>query len=76
VIITLRFKFILASVLPFRALYPLINQHFLIYSAYESVWVSFRSRKGADSMSEELRERVRARYAEAARSVKEEGDGC
>jgi hypothetical protein len=53
----------------------LINQHFLIYSAYESVWVSFRSRKGADSMSEELRERVRARYAEAARSVKE-GDGC
>jgi hypothetical protein len=40
------------------------------------VWASFRLREEAVSMGEELKDRVRERYAEAARSVKRDGGGC
>jgi arsenite methyltransferase len=38
--------------------------------------VGYRLREEAVSVGEELRDRVRERYAEAARSVKEDGGGC
>jgi arsenite methyltransferase len=76
VIVTLRVKLILHAARPLGGHIPLIDQDFLMYSVCECDWLSFWSTKGADWMSEELREKVRERYAEAARGVKEGGKGC
>jgi arsenite methyltransferase len=54
----------------------LINQHFLMYSICESRLGELLVEKEAVSMSEELRDKVRERYAEAARSVKGDGGRC
>jgi arsenite methyltransferase len=48
----------------------LIDQRFLMYSSRRSLLVDFRARQQASSMRGELRERVRERYAEVARSVR------
>jgi arsenite methyltransferase len=55
----------------------LMNQYFLMYTGFRSIWVGFWQTKEAVSMGEELREKVKERYAGVARLVREgEGASC
>ena len=51
----------------------MINQYFLMYSSRRSSLMGFRSRQEAILMGEELKDKVRERYAGVARSVREGG---